>query len=183
MLNPRLILVAIVIFGIGVVLFQFKDKISSSANLPGNNQSADTSNKEILPEKKPYNKPGEQGGTGTSGDTSADSLDDKWLEECPKNKFIVGSSEMGGMVTLGKEKHVINNKTVELCCIASLEEGQSVDSVDGKECRDTTKNVIGLQKENGKFMPTTAVYIEDGKNCVINYDSEGNASDSVCTAL
>lgn len=175
MLNPKILLIVIAII-IAVAFFFFKDKISSSSNNSSSNttQSTDTSKESSTGSTAKDNS--------GNGNTAADEADKKWIEECPKNTFAVGNSEIGGLITLGKEKHVINNKSVELCCITNLESRQSVDSIDSKKCEDATSNAISLQKENGKFIPTQAIYIQDNKICVVDYDSEGVASEAVCTA-
>ncbi|MCL5409978.1 MAG: hypothetical protein M1607_03915, partial [Patescibacteria group bacterium] len=124
MLNPKLILILLVIIAIIAGFFLLQGKFSSfQSSQNSTSQKQSISNNGTLPSEQ-NSQPAEQGNSesstvSSSGDGSmADVADDQMITECQRGKFAVGTQDLGGTVILGKEEHEINGQMVEVCCLA-----------------------------------------------------------------
>jgi len=109
--------------------------------------------------EQPTEKPAGEPGVGSSD----------WCNERAA-AYIVAKS--GADAKTGIEKHTINGKTVDLCCIEATAEESAIMKMCFSKDREYTVS-FGYDEETGKMYKSMEVYPEGDKHCTRAFNPDG----------
>ncbi|NMB70126.1 hypothetical protein GYA27_02905 [candidate division WWE3 bacterium] len=129
-----------------------------------------------------------EGNAGDDGDTddgdSEATVTEEWWGKCIKEQTY-DNIGVGKMRILGKENITIKDTTVETCCYEAIPYTDEYIENAVKTCVTTNKNQVEegsavFEQKEGKYVPIMATLKIDGKQCVYNYDENGNLDTDYC---